>query len=382
MVHTVRRARAPMLGLAVASGCFSPTPIDGEDGSTGPGTGETGTSMSTDPTGPTDPTQPTTQADTSTVTDPTDTGCTDECAAEGTTCNGTALETCAPGPDGCLVLDATRCPSGCDAAACTGEPADLAISIVAAVWLQTNLQVTYVVANLGTGASADYRVDLWADRPGGFDGPPAVGDIGNAGVSKPGLAPGDATQYTDEIPQAPNGRHVAFALIDPDEAIAESDENNNVSLGFAWTNTPDEVHTSFGAPSAPLVIPDDGTPLVASLEVATAVVAPQIWFSLNATHPEVADLAIEIIAPDGSTRGLAGPLPPIPAGTNLGGTTFRDGAVTQLADAAAPFVGEYEPATAWPGAAPAANGQWTLRITDTVPGNAGRVNDWSVTIFE
>lgn len=383
MVHTMTAARRSTLVLATVAGCFSPTNIEGE----GDGTADTtsGTEpTTTDPSGPTDPSTPTVTTDpsetaeTTSATDPTDTGCTDDCEAEGAVCNGDMLESCVVGPEGCRIVETTNCASGCAADACVGEPADLAISIVAAVWLQTDLQVTYVVANLGTGASADYRVDLWADRPGGFDGPPGVGDIGTVGVAKPGLAPGDAAQFTDEVPVAPNGRHVAFAVIDPDDAVLESDENNNTSLGFAWTNTQDEIHTSFGAPSAPLAIPDDGTPLETMLMVASGAVGPQTWVSLNVTHPEASDLTIEIVAPDGQARVLASP---VPAGANLGGTTFRDGVGTTLADDGAPFTGEFEPAAPWVGL-PASEGPWTLRITDTTPGNAGRVNDWSVSVLQ
>lgn len=375
--------RSGALACVVICGCFSPTTIEGEGSATESTTGDTGSgsTMTTDPTGPTDPTNttaPTSVADTSSVTDPTDTGCTDECPNEGAICDADTLAVCAPGASGCLELETTQCPSGCDGGACLGEPADLAISIVSAVSLQGNLQVTYVVANLGTGASGDYRVDLFADRPGGFDGPPSTGDSGDVGISKPGLGPGDATQFTDDVPNAPNGRHVAFAVIDSFDEVLESDENNNASLGFAWTNTQDEIHTSFGVPSAPLEIPDDGTPLETQIMVASGAAAAETWVSMNVTHPEVADLTIEIVAPDGQQRLLAGP---IPAGANLGGTTFRDGVGTSLGDDGAPFLGEYEPAAAWAGA-PTSEGPWLLRITDTVPGNAGRVNDWSVSVLQ
>lgn len=365
-----------ILGVALAtSACFSPTKIDSSDETSG----GTGPSTSTDPSATTvSTTASTSTGDTGDTDDPTTVGCEDECDAEGSVCDGDAIAQCSVGPEGCLSLDVIPCPSGCDAGACLGEPPDLAISIVSAVWLQTDLQVTYVVANLGAGASADYRVDLWADRPGGFDGPPSVGDIGNTAVAKPGLRPGEATQFTDAIPMAPNGRHVAFAIVDADASVAETDENNNVSLGFAWTNTAGETHTSFGAPQAPLAIPDDGTPLETGLDVAAVVGAPLSWMSLNVSHPDVSELRIELVAPNGSARVLADSFE---AGVDLGGTTFRDGAGTLLADGVAPYVGEFEPATPWD-AEPSFVGTWTLRITDTVAGNAGRVNDWSVSIFE
>jgi hypothetical protein len=375
--------RRAAIACVVICGCFSPTEIEGEGSATEATGSETGSgsTMTTDPsasTAPTNTTAPTSSADTTSTTDPTDTGCVDECPAEGAICDGETLAVCAVGSSGCLELEATQCPSGCDGGACLGEPADLAISIVSAVFLQGNLQVTYVVANLGTGASGDYRVDLFADTPGGFDGPASVGDTGDVGISKPGLAPGEATQFTDGVPNAPNGRHVAFAVIDTLDEVLESDENNNASLGFAWTNTQNEIHTSFGVPSAPIEIPDDGTPVESEITVASGAVAAEAWVSMNVTHPDVADLTIELVAPDGQARVLAGP---IPTGANLGGTTFRDGVGTPLANDGAPFLGEYEPAMPWAGM-PTSEGPWLLRITDTVPGNGGRINDWSVSVLQ
>jgi hypothetical protein len=367
-------ARARMLGslCLLLGACFSPTKVahDGDDSGSGSGSDGSGTASSASASS-------SSTQDTAEGGESSSGGCTDACATEGTSCDGDDLVQCTLGRDGCLARQTTPCPSGCADGACQGEPADLAISIIAAVYLQTDLQVTYVVANVGAGASPEFRVDLWADRAGGFDGPPPVGEAGDVGLSKPALAPGDAQLYTDAIPRPPNGAHVAFAVVDPLAAIAEPDETNNVSLGFAWTNDGAMIHTSFGAPLAPLAIPDDGSPLESTIDVATEAAAPEIWCSLNLSHPDVSELLLELVGPDGSVRTLA---MASPAGADFGGTTFRDGADAALADASAPFLGEFVPLGPWPGAVPAPVGGWTLRVTDTVPGNTGRMNDWSVSL--
>ena len=360
--------RRGLLVTVCLGGCFAPTDID----STGPDTDATDSDGTAGPdtgNGTEDPTAPT-----STPVDST--GCTNECDAS--VCNGDMLDECVDDGTGCLTIQSVACETGCAEGACVTEPVELAISIVSAAWVNANLEVTYVVANFGAGASGEYRVDLWASRPQGFDGPPAVGDVGDVGIPRESLAPFDAAQFTDVIPGPPSGSHVAYAIIDTDQQIVEADENNNVSIGFAWTDTVGAIHTSFGVPSAPIAIPDDGTSVDSVLTVAGEFVAPQTWVTLNVTHPDISELTLELTAPDGNVRTLA---TGSPSGANFGGTTFRDGAGTLLVESAAPFIGEFEPATPWP-AAPVVAGDWTLRITDAVPGNVGQVNDWSVTVSQ
>jgi len=368
VVHTVIRRIAVPVAL-VLGGCFSPTDID----STGPDTDATDSDSTAGPDTGTDATDPTSPS-----SGPVDsTGCTHECDASA--CNGATLDECIDDGSGCRTIQSVVCDLGCADGACVVEPAELAISIVSAAWIEAQLHVTYVVANLGAGPSGEYRVDLWHSRPANFDGPPAVGDVGDVGIPRESLAPFEAAQFTDMIPGPPNGDHVAYAIIDTDQQVFEADENNNVSLGFAWTNTAGTVHTSFGVPSAPIVIPDDGTPVDSTLTVAGDIFSAQSWVTLNVTHSEVADLTVELVAPDLSVRTL---VMAAPSGVNFGGTTFIEGAGTLVADSAAPFVGTFEPATAWAVDPAAVVGDWTLRITDTIPGNAGQVNDWSVSVYQ
>ena len=76
----------------------------------------------------------------------------------------------------------TGTTEGCAEGACITQPADLAISIVSVAWVEAQLEITYVVANLGAGTSGEYRVDLWHSRTQNFDGPPAIGARVSPGV--------------------------------------------------------------------------------------------------------------------------------------------------------------------------------------------------------
>lgn len=365
MVHAVRR---PALALVALAGCFSPTDLEGN----GPSDGGTGSSAGPD-TGADDIAEATNPDDTA-----DETGCTPEC--DVTVCNGDMLDQCVDDGTGCNVISPLPCEMGCVDDACVGPPPELAISIVSAVFVETELQVTYVVANFGEGPSGPFRVDLWYDRPSGFASPPALGEVGDLGVVKESLEAGGAMQYTDAIPAAPQGDHVAFAMLDTEGTLPEGNRGNNVSLGFAWTTTPDTVHTSFGVPSAPIYLPPDGTPVESVLTVDIGGAVPSdFWVTLNMTHPEIMDLQIDVIAPDGTTTPI---VLGSPSGADLGGSTFRTGAATAFADGTPPFVGEYTPAQAWPAAVAVYDGDWTLRVTDLVPdnGNDGEVNDWSVSL--
>ena len=361
--------KRPALVLLALAGCFSPTDIDGGAGTEG----DTGSSAGPD-TGADDIAEAT-SPDSGTVDD---TGCTPEC--EATMCNGDVLDQCIDDGTGCTVITPLPCDMGCVDDACAGPPPELAISIVSAAYVANDLQVTYVVANFGEGPSGPFRVDLWYDRPGGFANPPALGEVGDLGVVKESLGPGEALNYTDAIPMAPQGDHVAFAVLDTEGTLPEGNRGNNVSLGFAWTTTQGTIHTSFGVPSAPIYVPPDANLVESTLTVDIGGAVPSdFWVTLNMTHPDVADLQLDIIAPDGTTTVLSmGP----PAGADFGGTTFREMAAMTFADGMPPFVGEYQPAQPWPAAVAVFDGVWTLRVTDLVPenGNDGEVNDWSVSL--
>ena len=109
---------------------------------------------------------------------------------------------------------------------------------------------------------------------------------------------------------------------------------------------------------------------------------------LRITHPRDADLNIALISPDGVTVPLASALGG--AGANYGTncapdsarTMFDDNAPAAITTVAAPFVGVFRPQ----GSLSAfnygsANGTWTLHVADTVAGNFGTLQCWSLLLY-
>ncbi len=255
---------------------------------------------------------------------------------------------------------------------------DLRITLVGAADGVQGLQLTYVVRNDGSEASGPYQLDFWDSRTGGFDNPPSVGDSGALTLTDQRSIPaGGREQATVTLRRPANGVQVAFAVIDSPNAIAELDENDNVSIGSAWTNAGSTEHASFAAQlETPVTIPDDGS--VASVEVGVSVTSanPELFFSINVTHPDVSELDVRVVAPNGATRPLLmGP----PSGANLRSTTLRDGAI-MIGMGNAPFAGEFAFAGDW-SEPPDIDGMWTVELTDGSGGNVGELGGFSVHVL-
>jgi cysteine-rich repeat protein len=256
---------------------------------------------------------------------------------------------------------------------------DLLVRIVSAVWTGDDLEVTYTVRNIGEVASGQYRVDVWGARA--FDDPPYPTDAGDVtSTSRPSLDPGAVDMFVDTVPSVPTGDHVAFVIVDTDNELVELDDNNNNSLGHAWTTGNLTLHATFSPPETSVPIPDDGTPLVRSLEIATVSTAPQLFASVNITHIDVGELQLQLIAPNGATLLL---FDGGASGRNFGGTTFAVDLVggNTISDGSPPYIDEFLPQESW-SETPAINGSWQLRVVDDTPGNAGRLNDWGVSLLE
>lgn len=356
----MRSRRWCWLGAVLLTACFEPS----EEEPAGEGTGSsTGTSSSGSSTTAEASTDPTTTSGSTTTTSTAPTSSTSE-LSDSSSSSSSGDET------------GERC----------GEPPlpecslpDLRVTLVGAADGVQGLQLTYVVRNDGTEASGPYQLDFWDSRTGGFDNPPEAGDSGALTLTDQRSIPaGGREQASVTLSRAANGTQVAFAVVDSPNAIAELDENDNVSIGSAWTNAGSTEHTSFAAQlETPLAIPDDGS--VASLQVGVGVTSadPEFFFSLNITHPDVAELGVRVVAPNGATRPLLmGP----PSGENLQGTTLRDGGI-MISIADAPFAGEFAFAGDW-SEAPQADGMWTLEVTDNSGGNEGEVGAFSVHVLD
>lgn len=112
----------------------------------------------------------------------------------------------------------------------------------------------------------------------------------------------------------------------------------------------------------------------------------QVEVAVHIVHPRVSDLSLSLVGPDGTTVQLANHVGGI--GANFGAfcdnaTTFTSGFGTpSIVTGTAPFLGRFAPQQsleAFSGKrGDAANGLWTLRISDDVAGNSGGLVCWSL----
>jgi subtilisin-like proprotein convertase family protein len=99
--------------------------------------------------------------------------------------------------------------------------------------------------------------------------------------------------------------------------------------------------------------------------------------TVRITHPNVGDLTITLVAPNGTrvflSEGNGG------AGDNYTNTTFDDEAAVGITAGAAPFSGTYRP-EGWLGTFDNANpnGTWRLEVYDGVRKNTGTLVNWSL----
>ncbi len=119
---------------------------------------------------------------------------------------------------------------------------------------------------------------------------------------------------------------------------------------------------------------------VTGLTGGVSYVTLSAWIS----HPRVSDLDVILESPSGQEVKLVARVRDSGAnfGTSCSKPTTFDGTVkTSITNGTAPFVGSFRPIgdlTTLNGGAP--NGEWTLRVVDTVEGNAGVINCWSLTV--
>lgn len=94
-------------------------------------------------------------------------------------------------------------------------------------------------------------------------------------------------------------------------------------------------------------------------------------------HPYVADLTIQLIAPNGSTITLASGVGG--AGDNFINTVFTSSATTAISAGVAPFTGSYLPQMAFSNLTGSANGTWNLKVIDGFGQDLGTLMKWSIT---
>lgn len=99
---------------------------------------------------------------------------------------------------------------------------------------------------------------------------------------------------------------------------------------------------------------------------------------LNISHPQVNELRIHLIAPDGSYIVLTDA---IGWGSNYTSTYFRDNSTVSIFKGTAPYSGQFRPVESigYLNNGQNGNGIWKLRILDLNPGsNAGYLQSWNI----
>jgi subtilisin-like proprotein convertase family protein len=135
-------------------------------------------------------------------------------------------------------------------------------------------------------------------------------------------------------------------------------------------------------------IPDGVGMLTSTLTIARSELIHDLNVQLDITHPNVSDLTVRLTSPD--PDGPGGPATPITvtlaslvggAGDNFVHTIFDDEQPSAVSSGVAPFAGRYQPQqslSAFDGIN--IQGTWTLEVIDSVSGNAGRLENWSMSL--
>ena len=137
-------------------------------------------------------------------------------------------------------------------------------------------------------------------------------------------------------------------------AVTFSEDVTGVDAGdFALS--PDGGFGQFTQTSTPaLAIPDNAAAISDAITVPGFGTATSVSVSVDIAHPFIGDLVVELVAPDGAARTLH---------DRSGGNA--DG-----------IVRTYAPDFGGTGIA----GDWTLRVSDGAPGDAGTMNGWTLTV--
>jgi subtilisin-like proprotein convertase family protein len=123
-------------------------------------------------------------------------------------------------------------------------------------------------------------------------------------------------------------------------------------------------YTAHPAPISVTPIPDDGTPLTSSITISDPRAIVSLAVRVDIRHPSRGDLAITLVAPDG-TEFL------------LKQTSDSD----RTPDVHATFGLDAAPLTSLtPLAGRSAQGTWTLIVVDRFPGDAGVLESWSLVL--
>ena len=159
-------------------------------------------------------------------------------------------------------------------------------------------------------------------------------------------------------------------------AIIYSDAS---ASGLGINNLP-----AFNYSGLPVAIPDgDPNGIMIPLNISgTAGFASQLVSVeiANLTHQYIAEVRLELVAPNGSKTLLSELLGG--SGTAYTNTVFRMNALSSISTASAPFTGSFLPIQNFNQLTGPANGTWHLKVTDLANGDLGSVSAWNLVFRE
>lgn len=163
--------------------------------------------------------------------------------------------------------------------------------------------------------------------------------------------------------------------------VIQSDNHGPFALPIRLlAGSPGEVQT-VDSTDVPQAIPDLGA-AQSTIDWPNNYRVGKIRVKIHATHPSAGNLRFRLRNDSGDEVLLSANHGG--AGNNYGSncdnpTIFDDDALTQIADASAPFVGAFAPDNSLnPFINRFSGGVWTLTVEDTVPGNVGTLQCWSL----
>jgi subtilisin family serine protease len=139
-----------------------------------------------------------------------------------------------------------------------------------------------------------------------------------------------------------------FGLVDATAAV-------RLAESWQYQSTYADMSTESASHGDNAAIPDGTGSLQSQITFASSLDVERMVIDLNITHPHVSDLTVTLTSPDGTAATLASH----PASGSGTGIVFETTANN--------FWGED------------AKGTWTLTVTDSVAGNVGTLNGWTLT---
>ena len=219
----------------------------------------------------------------------------------------------------------------------------------------------------------------------------ATGISGHLSTATPGVAIIGADSTFPDIPSGGTGVSMAphFTIDVSTSVPCGSGIQFHIDLTtdqgpFAYDFTipigaPTIITATYNPTDVPRPIPDPG-PTASAINVGDTRPVTDVNVRVNILHPFDADLDLFLHVPGGS--------PSIELSTDNGGsnpnysnTIFDDQALNSIVTGSAPFAGTFSPEGHLSDVnGLAANGVWTLSVTDDAIGNSGTLLSWSLTV--